>query len=487
MCVKRFGPAKELLTRVSLRTMLYNSRSRGPEDNQAERNGPRLSFRNDERIGDAKMMIARVKQQSGQTGSGGSAAPMPRKPFGACRSCDQRAARGAAEHENSEPGQELTLPQAAAPDSETGQAEPDTRSKAAPQAAVPSQAPDPAAPVSGGLIVDDAAEIASPAQMKKSVFLRELESSIRSAADQSLASTGKTTEDCPYIATWFGFYRMQDAARINRAIAKYAPESTGAQTADDLISVITERARLAVERWAATGQITGVPPDVSLTTPGDSVGGGSSAQKAGGAARPSTPLLKERDGGGKEASDPQAIRGRLSHGSPLDGSALARMQGAFGHDFSQVRVHTDSSAAQAASSLNARAFTVGSDIAFGSGEYAPGTAIGDARLAYELAHVVQQSDGRASTEGSASAAPDSQAIEEDADSSAVGAVASLWGGAKAGFAEIAKNASPRLRSGLRLSRCGKPCTPTFKSLTATSSGLIVVGSLSDNPGCDIEF
>src|SRR5262249_52881600 len=248
-----------------------------------------------------------------------------------------------------------------------------------------------------------------------------------------------------------------------------------------------ERARLAVQRWAATGQITGVPPDVSLTTPGDSAGDVPAAPKAGGAARPGTPLLKGKDGGGKGPSDAQTVRGRLSHGSPLDGSALSRMQGAFGHDFSKVRVHTDTNAAQVASSLDARAFTIGSDIAFGSGEYAPGTAIGDALLAHELAHVVQQSNGRASTDGSASGAPDSQAIEEDADSSAVGAVASLWGGAKGGFAEIARNASPRLRSGLRLSRCGKPCTPTFKSLTATSSGIMSVGNLSDNPGCDIEF
>src|SRR5215471_4939718 len=147
-------------------------------------------------------MITRVRQQSRQTRSGGVAAP---RPFGACKSCEQRAARGGAAHENSGSSPQLVLPQAAAPDSETRQAEPDTRSKEAPRLAVPSQPPDPAAHVSGSFIVDDETEIASLGQMKKSVFLRELESSIRSAADQSLAATGKTTEDCPYIATWFGF------------------------------------------------------------------------------------------------------------------------------------------------------------------------------------------------------------------------------------------------------------------------------------------
>ena len=57
------------------------------------------------------------------------------------------------------------------------------------------------------------------------------------------------------------------------------------------------------------------------------------------------------------------------------------MGAAFGHDFSSVRVHTDSSDAALSDQLNARAFTIGSDIAFGSGEYQPGTMIGDALIA----------------------------------------------------------------------------------------------------------
>lgn len=63
----------------------------------------------------------------------------------------------------------------------------------------------------------------------------------------------------------------------------------------------------------------------------------------------------------------------------------------FGHDFSQVRIHADGQAAEAARALNARAFTVGSHIVFGSGEYARGTTKGRRLMAHELAHVVQQS------------------------------------------------------------------------------------------------
>jgi hypothetical protein len=59
-------------------------------------------------------------------------------------------------------------------------------------------------------------------------------------------------------------------------------------------------------------------------------------------------------------------------------------------DFSRVRTHTDARAAEAARSINARAFTVGQDIFFGQGQYAPQTAGGRQLLAHELTHVMQQ-------------------------------------------------------------------------------------------------
>ncbi len=62
-----------------------------------------------------------------------------------------------------------------------------------------------------------------------------------------------------------------------------------------------------------------------------------------------------------------------------------------GQDFSRVRIHIGEQAARAAAGVNARAFTVGSDIVFGAGRYSPGTSAGDRLLAHELTHVVQQS------------------------------------------------------------------------------------------------
>lgn len=80
-------------------------------------------------------------------------------------------------------------------------------------------------------------------------------------------------------------------------------------------------------------------------------------------------------------------------GSALPESARAYFEPRFGADFSQVRTHTDSGAAQTAKSLRARAFTVGENIAFGAGEYAPDSDDGRLLLAHELTHVVQQGAG----------------------------------------------------------------------------------------------
>jgi hypothetical protein len=79
-----------------------------------------------------------------------------------------------------------------------------------------------------------------------------------------------------------------------------------------------------------------------------------------------------------------------SPGEPLSLGSRSFMEPRFGKDFSQVRVHTDSRAAESAESIGARAFTVGQNVVFGAGEYAPQTSPGRMLLAHELTHVVQQ-------------------------------------------------------------------------------------------------
>ena len=79
-----------------------------------------------------------------------------------------------------------------------------------------------------------------------------------------------------------------------------------------------------------------------------------------------------------------------SPGHPLDAATRAFMEPRFGHDFSGVRVHTDAKAAESARAVTALAYTVGSDIVFGAGQYAPQTRTGLELLAHEMTHVVQQ-------------------------------------------------------------------------------------------------
>ena len=79
-----------------------------------------------------------------------------------------------------------------------------------------------------------------------------------------------------------------------------------------------------------------------------------------------------------------------SPGQPLDEATRAFFEPRFGHDFSQVRVHTDTGAAKSARAVNALAYTVGKHVVFGDGEFAPGTTEGNSLLAHELTHVIQQ-------------------------------------------------------------------------------------------------
>jgi hypothetical protein len=79
-----------------------------------------------------------------------------------------------------------------------------------------------------------------------------------------------------------------------------------------------------------------------------------------------------------------------SSSQPLDVSTRSFMEPRLGHDFSRVRIHTDAKAAESARALNALAYTVGRDVVFGAGQYAPNTPHGQKLLAHELTHVAQQ-------------------------------------------------------------------------------------------------
>lgn len=77
-------------------------------------------------------------------------------------------------------------------------------------------------------------------------------------------------------------------------------------------------------------------------------------------------------------------------GKPLGAPTRSFMEPRFGYNFSRVRVHTGKQAARSAQMVNALAYTVGHDIVFGAGQYAPESARGRSLLAHELTHVIQQ-------------------------------------------------------------------------------------------------
>jgi hypothetical protein len=94
---------------------------------------------------------------------------------------------------------------------------------------------------------------------------------------------------------------------------------------------------------------------------------------------------------GSTSSVPPIVEDVLrSPGQPLDPATRDFMGSRLGQDFSQVRVHTGAKATYSALAVNALAYTVGRNVVFMAGKYAPGTRSGRRLLAHELTHVVQQ-------------------------------------------------------------------------------------------------
>lgn len=130
-------------------------------------------------------------------------------------------------------------------------------------------------------------------------------------------------------------------------------------------------------------------------------------------------LLRAASGGAVPQGVAERVERALTGGRPLPAELRARMEAAFGHAFDHVRLHTDGRAASAARAVNARAFTVGADIVFAEGAFAPHTAAGQELLAHELTHVVQGDEARLPTpEAGVSVSSPSDAHEREAEAQA---------------------------------------------------------------------
>ena len=144
---------------------------------------------------------------------------------------------------------------------------------------------------------------------------------------------------------------------------------------------MAERALSAAPAAAAATPPAGAPPPAGAASPpaGADDAPGKTWRKAVTRPAPAAPAAAERGvpGGGRPLSD--AERGDF--------------EPRFGADLGQVRLHDGPQAAAAARSIRARAYTSGSDVVFGAGEFAPGTREGRQLLAHELAHVLQHGVG----------------------------------------------------------------------------------------------
>ncbi len=99
-----------------------------------------------------------------------------------------------------------------------------------------------------------------------------------------------------------------------------------------------------------------------------------------------------------EVAPPSVHQPLVAGGRPLDGATRTHFERGFGRDFSHVRVHSDARAAESAREVSAQAYTVGSHLAFGAGQYQPQSPEGRRLLGHELAHVAQQEGAPASGE-----------------------------------------------------------------------------------------
>ncbi len=218
-------------------------------------------------------------------------------------------------------------------------------------------------------------------------FMAELRSRLTQACNEELAPSGRTADDCPYLAHWLDHYDHASASHLDRAIQRYAQPAE--RSSASYLEAVEARVRTAVRKWVTTGTITDVPDE----------------------------SLSSSSGPGEEA-DAQHSPGT---GRPLDGSVRSKLESSYSADLGGVRVHTDGRAASMAKQMSALAFTVGRDISFASGRYRPGTMAGDALIAHEVAHTIQQggSAHRATEVGTS----DEAALEHDADAAAARAVA----------------------------------------------------------------
>ena len=129
-------------------------------------------------------------------------------------------------------------------------------------------------------------------------------------------------------------------------------------------------------------------------------------------------LLQRSGGEGSAELDEDtssAIQNARGGGQSLDEGIAGKAGSTMGTDFSDVRVHADSQAAELSNQVNAKAFTIGNDIFFNEGQYSPASSGGQELISHELTHVVQQGGGTPGVQGKLSVNDPNDQYEKEAD------------------------------------------------------------------------
>jgi hypothetical protein len=176
-------------------------------------------------------------------------------------------------------------------------------------------------------------------------------------------------------------------------------------------------------------------------------------------------------------------RALSSSGRPLEPVLRQDMGQRFGHDFARVRVHADGAAEQSARDVNANAYTVGHDIVFGAGGFAPGSYDGRRLIAHELAHVVQQGGAAHTVQRAPILAPAGDATKPTATksggpkaiSSSVNSYVDLFNG----FQDLAAAAINRGGVGLDSTRFGGDLSASHRALLSRIRAVLIQAQEQD--------
>ncbi|PWT95628.1 MAG: hypothetical protein C5B52_17420 [Bacteroidetes bacterium] len=311
--------------------------------------------------------------------------------------------------------------------------------EATPGATQNNPTPKTSAPISAGKFIVEDAVNPGEGQMRKSDFLTRLNLEVCTTVDRGLAGSGHSSDNCPYIRAAFAKHQHSSAEFIEKMIQRYEPEAIAATSAETLIRLMQLRVFSATRAWVKSGVLPEGMQGLLM----------SGVAAAGAAVNQMTNILaKPGEGTSTSSQAPVTAVNGMGKGKSINSGTRKQMETAFGTDFSDVELHTDVNANEVSGGMQARAFTYGNHISFASGEYQPDTITGDALLAHELAHVVQQRNGK-----SQGTSLDNQALEEDADSTAIGAIAEMKSSVKNPKGRLDRKVAPRLKSKLQLQRC----------------------------------